>query len=134
MNEHLAWQLAITRPLIMLAAVVLAGLLLNGVAGVWKKDAAQYQSKAWWSVVFVLLAGGHIAAFMHHHDFPDWALNAAWGFWVGIMSTGLLYIGAYHFLHVKLVRAYTLLASVLFAVVANATPLENMMIEWIKKL
>ena len=133
MDEHLAWQFFVTRWVILAVMAFGIGLLLDGATAVFKKDAEQYKGRAVWVISFLLLTALHIGGFLYRKQLPHWSMCIGAGLITGFCAIALLK-GIGDWLTIKISWLYVLLTSVAFAIVANGTSLEQMMIDWIKKL
>ncbi len=133
MSDHLAWQMFLTRWVILFVVTFVVGIWLNGVTALIAKDKEPYKGKALWWTVFVVLAVVHIGGFLYRHSLPHWVLSASAGFFTALGAT-LMMRWIFDLLAVKANIIGAVMAGLGFALVANFTQVEAMLIDWCKAL
>ena len=133
MSDHLAWQLLVTRWLILFVIAFVVGIFCNGVTLVVAKDKEPYKGKWLWPSIFTFLAAVHIGGFLYRHSLPHWLLSMNAGFFTALGTTFLIR-WIFSLITVKANVIAAILSCAAFAIVANFTPVEAVLMDWFKHL
>ncbi len=131
MEEHLAWQLLFTRWVILFVVAFIIGIFTNGVTTLIAKNKEPYKGVWLWPIVFIALSGVHVGGFLYRHSLPHWVLSTSAGLLVSLGST-LLIRWIFDLVAVKANVIAAILSCITFAIVANFTQAEEMLISWFK--